>query len=98
MMRCLIVRLISLTASLLVAGCSGSGLDPFPTKYIFVVKPDVQKCTMHMITKHDPLTVDKGFVIPWEECPDVIGFDVKESGAVFNWIRKAEAQAKNRCK
>jgi hypothetical protein len=51
-----------------------------------------------MITKQDPITVDKGHIIPWEECPDVIGFDLKESGAVFNWMRTAQSEAKKRCK
>ena len=98
-MRCSIERQILLTVSFFyLFGCAGSGLPPFPAKYIFVVKPDIEKCSMHMITKQDPITVDKGHIIPWEECPDVIGFDLKESGAVFNWMRTAQSEAKKRCK
>ena len=99
MMKCWTVRLISLTVSLLfLAGCAGSGLPDFPAKQIFVVRTDTKTCSIHMITKQDPITVDKGHVIPWDECPDVIGFDVKDSGAVFNWMRNAQSEAKKRCK
>ena len=93
-------RKISLIVSILfLFGCGGaSGLDPFPASFVYVVKIDKQRCSKHAIISKNPVKVDKGVFIPWSECPDVIGFDYQESASIFNWIRKAEKTASERCK
>ena len=87
---------ILLTASLLV-GCA-EGLPPFPAEYIFVVKPEKQECTRHKIISKDPVKVDKGEFVPWDECPHVFGFQDSDIAPVMNWIRNAQEEAKKRCK
>lgn len=87
---------ILLTASL-ISGCA-SGLPTFPSDYIFVIRPEKQACSMHKIIKKDPVTVDKGYYLPWEECPTVYGFSEQDTPKVLSWIRKAQELAKKKCK
>jgi hypothetical protein len=78
-------------------GCA-EGLPPFPAEFIFVVKPEKQQCTRHRIISKDPVKVDKGEYISWEECPHVFGFQDSDIGPVMNWIRESQRLAKKRCK
>ena len=95
------MRFLNLSAILLIAnlliGC-GDGLPPFPANYIFVAKPDKLECTRHKIISKDPVKVDKGEFIPWNECPHVFGFQDSDIGPVMNWVRKAQSESKKRCK
>lgn len=78
-------------------GCAEK-LASFPADYIFVVRPETQKCAKHKIIKKDPVTVDKGEWVPWSECPVVYGFAESDISGVMNWIRDAQELAKKRCK
>ena len=96
-MRCSSVRLIFLTVISLLVGCA-NGLPPFPADFIYVVKPQLQQCSKHKIISKDPVKVDKGVWIEWDQCPDVFGFESKDAGPVMNWIRNSQEEAKRRCK
>jgi hypothetical protein len=78
-------------------GCA-DGLPPFPAEYIYSIRPLDQKCSRHRIVSKDPLKVDNGEMIPWEECPTVFGFSDEDAGKVFNWVRNAQKESKERCK
>lgn len=95
-MKCWIERLIFLMA-ISLTGCA-SDLSPFPSEFVYVVKPQLQQCSKHKIISKDPVKVDRGEWIPWEQCPDVFGFDYKDAGPVMNWIRDLQKKVKERCK
>ena len=81
-----------------LTGCAASDLSPFPAEFIFVAKPQLHQCSKHKIISKDPVKVDKGVWIPWEQCPDVFGFESKDAGPVMNWIKDSQRKAKERCK
>ena len=87
----------TLLTACLVSSCSKL-LEPFPATYVYSVKPDKMTCTKHKIINHDPVTVDKGVFIEWNECPHVFGFSDVDTPKVFSWIREAQALAKKKCK
>lgn len=93
-------RLWKLSAILLIilalSACDET-LDPFPAQYVYSIQAWKWKCSRHRIVSKDPVTVDGGEMIPWDDCPNVFGFDEKDTGAVFNWIRNAQKKAKERC-
>lgn len=95
-MKFLSVSAIFLIASMFI-GCA-NGLPEFPADYIFVVKPDLQRCSKHKIIKKDPVTVDKGEYVDWRDCPHVFGFQDQDVAPVMGWIRNAQDEAKKRCK
>ncbi len=96
LIRSLKLSVICLTVSNLI-GCA-EGLPEFPADYIFVVKPNLLECSRHKIIKKDPVTVDKGEFIPWDQCPHTFGFQDSDVGPVLTWIRNAQTEAKQRCK
>ena len=81
---------------LILSGCDAA-LDPFPAQYVYSIQPWKWKCSRHKIISKDPVKVDAGEMIPWDDCPNVFGFDEKDTGPVFNWIRNAQEKAKERC-
>lgn len=93
-------RLLKLSVILLIIlvlnGCDTS-LDPFPAQYVYSIQPWKWKCSRHKIISKDPIQVDTGEMIPWDDCPNLFGFDEKETGAVFNWIRNAQKEIKEKC-
>jgi hypothetical protein len=79
------------------SGCASYGIPEFPAEYTFVVKQDLKQCSRHKIISYDPIKVDKGEFIQWENCPDVFGFSSQDAGKVFNWIRNLQKVSKERC-
>jgi len=77
---------------------SNSGLPRFPVQYIYSSRPLVNKCSKHKIISYDPIKVDGGIIVEMTECESIFGFQAKDAGPVFNWIRSAEKLAKERCK
>ena len=66
-------------------------VPPFPTKHIFEQLPGHLDCTVYEIVKDNPLTVSDGKDLEPSLCPmSIIGFDIDESGQVFQWIRDVE--------
>jgi hypothetical protein len=80
-----------------LSGCKGNA-PPFPANQVFIVDPKTQYCSQHNIISKNPLKVDKGIVIDWNDCPGVFGFQSSDTPAVFSWIRKMEKLANERCK
>lgn len=80
-----------------LVGCK-DGLPEFPASFIYVAKPETLECSKHEIIKKDPITVDKGVFIPWNECPHVFGFSSNDVAPVMDWMRNAQEEAKKRCK
>jgi len=87
---------IFLMASFLAA-CA-DGLPIFPADEVYVARPDTLQCSRHKIISKDPVKIDKGEWIPWEQCPHVFGFKDSDIGPVMNWIRNSQETARKRCK
>lgn len=84
------MKLLLILPMLFLLSCK-KDVPPFPTKHIFEQLPGHLDCTVYEIVKDNPLTVSDGKDLEPGLCPmSIIGFDIDESGEVFQWIRDVE--------
>lgn len=79
-----------------IAGCSE--LDPFPVNNVYEYINSTKECYEYYVVNKDPLTVSDGKLVDVSLCePSIMGFNSKDAGKVFDWIRKAQQVAKQKC-
>lgn len=84
------MKLLLILPMLFLLSCR-KDVPPFPTKLVWEFSINRAGCTYYTIVKDNPLTVSDGKDLEPSLCPmSIIGFDIDESGEVFQWIRDVE--------
>ena len=75
-----------ITISILASSCS----SVFPTNQVIYIDQAKHTCDLYKLDSEEiKVTFDKN--IEYSKCPTVVGFELKDSGKVMNWIRKMKA-------
>jgi hypothetical protein len=90
------MKYLIILSLLFLSGCAS--LEPFPVKNIYEYINSTKECYEYYVVNNDPLTVSDGKLVDVSLCePSIMGFNSKDAGKVFDWIRKAQQVAKQKC-
>lgn len=97
-MNRMIIILCFAFAIMVLTSCK-KDVPAFPTKFIWEFSLNRDGCTYYTIVNENPLTVSDGVDVNKDKCPPLgtLGFDIEDSGNVFQYIRDLQAIASKRC-